>query len=318
MDRPRPQVLDAQVLADLPRGGRQVGGEGLRQQDTVVEDQDAAQPVLGDRAQDGDLLGCVAQSVVVGTGVRGARGEDGVQIVVVGLDDRHDDLVVGQDPAFDGLGHAQFEHGRAEDLVVVHGGQRGAFHERHQLVGGGRVPDAGCGGHVDADLGGDRGVVVDGAPAVPEGRAGAVGLVGDDQVPGSEAVLVVGGADAVQRVVGGEHGDGAAYPHRAGNRSLMADHEPLAGGESALSLAQGAHGEHQSRLAGLAPAADGLRHQGLGRHQHQYRALRGQAPRGLLRDQGLAGAAGGHHRHARMPRGCGGRDRGERLGLVTA
>ncbi|CAM5641771.1 hypothetical protein SAURM35S_00124 [Streptomyces aurantiogriseus] len=316
VDRLRPQVLDAQFLTDLQGGGRKRGGEGLCEGDAVVEDQDAAQPVFGDRPQQGDLGGGVAQPVVVGTGGRAAGGEDGVQVAVV--DDGHDDLVVGQDAALDGLGHAQLEHGRAEDLAVVHGGQRDAFHERQQLARGRGTPDPGRGGHVEAGLGGDRAVVVDGAPAVSEGGAGAVGLIGDHQVPGRQAVLLVGTLDVVQRAVGGEHGDRAADPHRTGDRPRVTGHHRLAGGQSALPLAQGADAEREPRPAGFAPASDGLRHQGFRRHQHQHGALGGQALRGLLGDQGLAGAAGGHHRHALFAGGHGGLDRGERLDLVLA
>lgn len=226
VDRSRPQVFDPQFLAGLEGGGRQGGGEGLGQCDTVVEEQDAAQSVLGDRAQDGDLHGGVAQPLVVGGGVRAALGEDRVQVLV--LDDGHEDLVVGQDAPLDRLRHAQFEHGRAEDLPVVHGGQRDAFHERHQFIGGRSVPDAGRGGHVEADLGGDLCVIVDGAPAVTEGGTGAVGLVGDHQVPGAKTVIVMGVPDAVQRVVSGEYGDRAAHPHRPGDRPRVAGHHSFA------------------------------------------------------------------------------------------
>nr|WP_030267322.1 hypothetical protein [Streptomyces violens] len=319
VDRLRPQVFDAQFLSDLQGGGGQGGGEGLREGDAVVEHQDAAQLMAGDRAQDGNVDGGVTQSVVVGAEDGVAGGEDGVQVAVV--DDGQDDLVVGENAAFDGLGHAQFENSGTEDFAVVHGGQRNAVRERREVAGtcgNCGVPDPGCGGHVEADLGGDGVVVVDGAPAGSESGAGAVGLIDDHQVPGGQTIVLVGVFKVMQGAVGGEHGDRAAGLHRADDRLRAADHHRLAPGQSALGLAQGAQSECGPRTPGVAPAADGLCHQVLRRHQDQDGAVCGQGLRGLLGDQRLAAAAGGHDRHPLLAGGRGVLDRGKRLSLVRA
>ncbi len=312
----RPQVGDLQRRRDLGRGGAQCRGEGVGGVDAVVEDQDAAQVMLGDRAQHGDVHGGHAQAVVVGAGARSTVGEDAVQVLVG--DDRHQDLVVGQDAAFDGLGQVQAEDGGAEDVLAVHGGHGRGFHQAREVGGGRGVPDAGGGGHVQAGLGRQRRVVVDGAPALAERTAGAVGLIDDDQVPGGQAVLFVGALDLGGGGVGREDRARARCAQEFGDTAGLGGHHRLAHLQAAVGLGDRTGTDHHPGAAGLAPAGYGLGDQGLSRHQHQHRPLRGQLLGDPLCDQSLAGAAGSGDRHTPFPARCGVEDHGHRLGLVVA
>ncbi|MHB6903989.1 hypothetical protein [Streptomyces sp. DB-54] len=135
IDPKGPQVRPLQ----LDGGVGQVLGERFGCRDAVVEDQNAPQVVVGDGAQDGHLQRGRSQAAVLRIEV-GLAGEDGAQLAVA--DHGHHDLVVGEESAFDRLGHAKAIDDRAEDVAAVHCG------------GGGAVPqssgeDAGRGGHVE-------------------------------------------------------------------------------------------------------------------------------------------------------------------------
>lgn len=146
---------------------RQSGGEGSGVGDAVVEGQDAAQLVVVDGAQGGNLAAGQVQSVDAGTG----SGGEPVAQVCVG-DDGDEDLVVGEQPEIDGVGEVEVVGDGTEEVFVVHRGHclGGVF----LAVG---VPDAGGGGQVEATGGGDLGVVVDGRPGLTETAGCAVGLV---------------------------------------------------------------------------------------------------------------------------------------------
>ncbi len=126
----RPLQLDGSV--------GQVLGERFGCLDAVVEDQNVLQVVVGDGAQDGHLQCGRPQAAALRIEV-GLAGEDGAQLAVA--DHGHHDLVVGEDSAFDRLGHAEAIDDRAEDVAAVHGG--GVL--SRQSSG----EDAGRGGHVE-------------------------------------------------------------------------------------------------------------------------------------------------------------------------
>ncbi|WP_406733614.1 hypothetical protein [Streptomyces sp. NBC_01794] len=138
-----------------------------------MERQHAAQLVVVDGSEDGDLAAGEAQAVDAGAG---SGGEPVAQVGVV--DDGDEDLVVGEQSEVDGVGEGEAVGDRAEQGFVVHGGDGVVA---AVAVG---VPDAGGGGEVEAAGGGDLVVVVDGRPGLAETAGGAVGLVDDGEVPG--------------------------------------------------------------------------------------------------------------------------------------
>ncbi|MFD0391795.1 hypothetical protein ACFQ3Z_00085 [Streptomyces nogalater] len=110
------------------------GGEGAGVGDAVVEGEDAAEVVVVDGAQGCDLAAYQAQAVDASAG---AGGEPVAQVFV--SDDGDEDLVVGEQAEVDGVGEGQPVGDRAEDLFVVHGGDR----FRVPVAVFVRVPDAG-------------------------------------------------------------------------------------------------------------------------------------------------------------------------------
>lgn len=213
---------------ELDGGAGQVLGERFGCVNAVVEDENALQVVVGDGAQDSHLQCGCPQAAVLRIEV-GLAGEDGVQLFVA--DHGHHDLVVGEESAFDRLGHAEAVDDGAEDVAAVHGG------------GGGAVPqsggeDAGRGGHVETPPGGDGTVVVDGSPALLGAHARTVGLVHDDEVPGWQLAAVVGLLQSRQGRVGHEHRCGAVlFGDDAGQVCRPLDHASCAPGQAAAGLA---------------------------------------------------------------------------------
>ncbi|CAL9327404.1 hypothetical protein SUDANB19_00002 [Streptomyces sp. enrichment culture] len=247
------------------------------------------------------------------------------------------DLEPGQYPLLDGLPERVDERGLAEDRFVVHG-----RHQRLVAVAVGLV-DAGCGGHVEAAVGGDAGVVVDDRPRLAGQACGAVGLVHDGEAeavqllperpgqrplqhPGDRPLLggllalvllvllrVAGGAAGVadEGGVGGEHRHGAgAGPQGQPQRVRRAAHVQVVSQVRAhLGVAvQGADGDRRAGHAVLAPLGHRLRQQVQGGCQHQHPPARFQAAGRLVGDEGLARAGGGdllgaQARRAGMPPG---------------
>lgn len=143
--------------------------------------------------------------------------------------------------------------------------------------------------------------MVDRGPRFTEAAGRAVRLVDDDQVPGGQLVVAVGGDHCGQGGVGGVGG------YRA--RSRLAD----VGGQFAgvgghgdvgadwfvvECLARGADRDGGAFASGQPPGADRLGQQVQCRQQHENTAAGSGAGGGTGGDQGLAGAAGGDHARA--------------------
>lgn len=167
------------------------------------------------------------------------------------------------------------------------------------MVGVG-VPDAGGRGEVEAAGGGDLVVVVDPGPGFPEAAGGAVGFVDDDEVPGLQVVVSVGGDDGGQGGVGGVDG------HRAGGRCEFGQlgglrrHGEVAGGGVFHGLAGGADGYRRAFVAGRVPGAHRLGEQVQCRDEDQDPPAGGEAGGGAGGDQCFSGAACGDHACPRM------------------
>ncbi|MGW7231153.1 hypothetical protein [Streptomyces cyaneofuscatus] len=183
------------------QGVGQFAGEAAGVGGQVEVDQHLLQAVAGDGAQHGQVRGGGAQGLVrslaltvgVGVGV-GCWEVDAAAQVVVG-EGGHHDAVVRCPAVLDRLGQRILEDLFAVDLFVVHGvgeqvgrragggggaaaGAGGAGGLRQ--VGGGE--DAGRRGRVEAAVGPDALVVVDGGPFLVRAAGDAVCLVHDSQV----------------------------------------------------------------------------------------------------------------------------------------
>ncbi len=123
------------------------------------------------------------------------------------VDGEDDDLVIGEELELDGLGKGDDVELLAELRLVVHVVEDGVV-----LCGSGLghvAIDPRGGGHVEALGGADEGVVVDFdevafVVALETGSGGAVRFVADDEIEGRQAVEVLGAADDVERMIGGE------------------------------------------------------------------------------------------------------------------
>lgn len=134
-DPVRPESLGAQLFGEGCGGLVEGGGEGAGVGDAVVEGQDAAQFVVVDGAQGGDLAAGQVQSVDAGA----RSGGEPVAQIGVG-DDGDEDLVVGQQAEVDRVGEVEVVGDRAEQGFVVHGRHRFSPVGIRGVVG---VPDAG-------------------------------------------------------------------------------------------------------------------------------------------------------------------------------
>ena len=166
-----------------------------------MEGQGAAQivAVLGD--QQGDLGGCGTQCFAA-PGVRGEPVQQAAQVFV--SDDDAGDAVVGEESLVDRFSQGDAVDDGPVDAHVVHGGDDGVGAD---AFGAGLllVEDAGRRGHVEAVAGGHLVVVVDAGPGFVVVTGGAVGFVGDHDVPAGQVEVAVGFDDLVQGVVGAEH-----------------------------------------------------------------------------------------------------------------
>ncbi|XQE90933.1 hypothetical protein ACN24M_39745 [Streptomyces microflavus] len=124
--------MGLQVFGEGGGGVGEGGGEGAGVGDAVVEGEDAAEFVVVDGSEDGDLVSGEAEAV----GACAAVGGEPVAEVGV-LDDGDEDLVVGEEAEVDGVGEGEAPGDGAEEGFVVHGGDGGVA-----VVGVG-VPDAG-------------------------------------------------------------------------------------------------------------------------------------------------------------------------------
>lgn len=148
-------------------------------------------------------------------------GEEFLEAVadVLAVDGEDDDFVVGEEAEVDGFGEGDDVELFPEEVGVVHGAEGDVV-----AFGGGLgegVVDARGGGHVEAPGGAEEVGVVDADEVafglvVEGGAGGAVGFVADDEVEGGEAVEVLGFAEDLDGVVGGED-----HAHVAGIVALL-------------------------------------------------------------------------------------------------
>lgn len=162
-DRARVQlrVGGVQLRSDVGKAGR----VRLGLLDDMVEDERAPEALLRRRLQQCGLESCEPGPADLVRAPLSTQELRGTELAVGDVHAHH--LVGGTDPPVDRLREGQGVAAGTERPVRI------VLHGRHQLAGRAlgvlvQLPQARCGGHVEAAQGRDAGVVVDDRPRLPQ------------------------------------------------------------------------------------------------------------------------------------------------------